>query len=181
MFEAAIDRQMNRAMARFQRNPKPQGANARPMTTKEHEVYTNDLYGQHEVHRREIDTWDNKAGDHDPAPRKISTREREVRQVNGQRIVHESSLKGEYDYSRGWWQSDSRKSWKVTEPKPDSYSRRDLSAGRITGNHLYGIEMRRTGDVIRMVEYDVDLNNPKNSVIAELPQAWVRDQPPRLA
>ncbi len=174
MFEAKIDRQMNRALASFQRNYRPQGPNVRPMTAIEHEVFLGSNVDQYELTSRAINKADNKAGDTNPEEHKVRTREREVRPGNGPSVAFEDRMVGEYDPSRRSWQLDTRESWKVQEPGGESQSKRHLVAGKQSAGHLYGIEMQRHGDVIQMVQYDVDLNNPKNSVIAEMKPVWVR-------
>lgn len=65
---------------------------------------------------------------------------------------------------------------KSRTPGGESQSKRHLVAGKQSAGHLNGIEMQRHGDVIQMVQYDVDLNNPKNSVVAEMKHVWVRFQ-----
>ena len=176
MYEAAIDRQMNRTLAQFQRNYRPQGPNVRAMTPKEHEVFIGTTVDQFESCVRTSDRSDNKASDRDPSPAKIRTRDREVRQGVGSDTEFLNTSSGEYDSSRRSWTLDTREGWRVMEPGGESQSKRNVVAGKMSAGHLYGIEMQRHGDVIRMLQYDVDLNNPSNSVISEMPQQWVRSE-----
>lgn len=174
MFEAKIDRQMNRALSNFQRKPKPQGPHLRPMTEIEHDVFTRKNSEQLELSSRAIARIDNKPGDGDPSEHRIRTREREVRPGKGPNVAFENRVAGEFDPSRRSWHVDTWESWEVQEPGGESHSKRTVVAGKQSAGHLYGIEMQRHGDVFQMFHYDVDLNNPQNSFIAEMKPVWVR-------
>jgi hypothetical protein len=180
MHEATIDRQMNNTLARYHRNSTPLGVGTRIMTPEERDYYTHSTRDSFEsCVSADNSTFDGVALDRDRSLGKIRYYDRQISHGDDFNTEFKSSAKAKYSLRNHSFQINTRETEKELVEGGETRSERSLVAGKIGKRHISGIEMHRQGNTFSMVQYDIDLRNPENSVIYEMAPATARSAPPR--
>lgn len=181
MHEAAIDKQMTLALARYNRNPKPEGFGVRPMTSEERDHYA-EITRDHFQSCVEADNmvFQQFPVDRDLALGKIRVYDRQTSHGDDFDTEFKSTANAKYNPRNNSYQITIRDTQRDLVEGGETLSERSLAAGKIGKRHISGIEMHRQGDTFRMVQYDVDLKIPENSVIYQMAPATARSGPPSM-
>lgn len=178
MHELALDRTMNNALKRFQRNHTPNGPGVRPMTAEERDHYAQSTQDSFEMCKAADNmSFQGVAIDRDPAKGKVRWYDRQTSYGDEFNTEYVSKANATFDSRRHSFQLNTRETQRDLVEGGETRSERSLSAGHIGRSHISGIEMHRQGNTFGLVQYNIDLRHPENSVIFEQAPATARSFP----